>query len=282
MGPSPKGSSIFFTKNWDHCAITDPHDGIHFFQRSNRNLQFQLPEAAGAVSDCSFSPDGRFFADDVHQPPSFHIWDVSTRQKVLSPDNLPAFRFSDDSGYFAIEGPSHTVEIYSLPLVRKLSSISIDAGVLGEIQGFRFSPGDEMVAVWGTTTAVGLVSVHSPSPVRILDTGVGMVTTVAWSPDGHDIAVGKESGIDRILVFHAADGQLVAAMNEHAARVVDLAFSHNGRYLISGGWDVLVKIWDVTTGSEQLSLEGFAGYLHTGVDDRQFAFARRATTRYGV
>src|SRR5207244_3727335 len=54
-----------------------------------------------------------------------------------------------------------------------------------------------------------------------------------------------------------AVARLGAPHLRHEARVTCVAFSPDGKRLASGGYDNLVRVWDVTTGKESLRLAGY-------------------------
>jgi WD40 repeat protein len=45
----------------------------------------------------------------------------------------------------------------------------------------------------------------------------------------------------------------------HSNIVYSVAFSNDGKYLVSGGWDRLVKLWDIDSHTNVTDLEGHAG-----------------------
>jgi hypothetical protein len=74
---------------------------------------------------------------------------------------------------------------------------------------------------------------------------VGRFHAVAVSPDGHLIAAPDDS---RVKIFDARDGALVATLESHWAAVVSIAFSADGRRVISGSQDGTVKVWAAANG----------------------------------
>ncbi len=76
--------------------------------------------------------------------------------------------------------------------------------------------------------------------------------SVAYSPDGREIAVGGDSGIVRRLSPHLDP---VGTLEGHAKRVWSLAYSPDGKLIASGGEDAIARIWTIATGASK-QLEG--------------------------
>src|SRR5262249_2359798 len=47
----------------------------------------------------------------------------------------------------------------------------------------------------------------------------------------------------------------------HPLYVAAVAFSPDGKCLVTGSWDRTVRVWDLTTGKERLSLGGHPSYV---------------------
>jgi len=79
----------------------------------------------------------------------------------------------------------------------------------------------------------------------------GKIFAIALSPDEEYLAVGGYLGNDRntagnIRIFHYSTGKLIKLLKSHTNVILDLAFSEDGRYLVSGSNDRTARIWDVT------------------------------------
>jgi WD40 repeat protein len=69
------------------------------------------------------------------------------------------------------------------------------------------------------------------------------VTSVAFSPDGHQAL----SGSDTVRLWDVATGEELHRFSE-ARQVNSVAFSSNGRRVLAGGRDRAVRLWDVASG----------------------------------
>jgi len=87
---------------------------------------------------------------------------------------------------------------------------------------------------------------------EIGDGKMGMIYAIALSPNEQFLAVGVEmnSGDEEnhkgiVRIYNYQTGTLERVIEAHNKTVLDLAFSSDGKYLISGAKDNLAKIWDV-------------------------------------
>ncbi len=82
------------------------------------------------------------------------------------------------------------------------------------------------------------------------------LTALAISPDGRVLTSGSGFEDPAIRVWDAATGQLIRQLNEHTSWVCDLAFTRDGRRLISAAADQTIRFWDTSTWSETKVLRG--------------------------
>jgi WD40 repeat protein len=84
------------------------------------------------------------------------------------------------------------------------------------------------------------------------------VASLAFSPDGSQLAAGDGEGQIRLLEPES-DGRPVRPLGGHAGAVSGLAFSPDGKLLASGGEDRSLRIWELGGGSSPMVLPGHAG-----------------------
>ncbi|MBL8425718.1 MAG: WD40 repeat domain-containing protein, partial [Candidatus Accumulibacter phosphatis] len=76
--------------------------------------------------------------------------------------------------------------------------------------------------------------------IRVIETGLGALRGVAWSPDGTSLAVGDHAG--GVSVW-SLDGRRHWHRVEHRGDVNCVAWLLDGRRLASGGYDGTVTVW---------------------------------------
>ncbi|MCI0539416.1 MAG: WD40 repeat domain-containing protein, partial [Verrucomicrobiales bacterium] len=88
---------------------------------------------------------------------------------------------------------------------------------------------------------------------RSRDSGL---TALVLSPDGRVLASSSGFEDTSIRVWDAATGRSLLPLEGHTAFVWRLAFSRDGRYLISGGSDQSIRLWDAKNWKETQVLRG--------------------------
>jgi eukaryotic-like serine/threonine-protein kinase len=139
------------------------------------------------------------------------------------------------------------------------------------------------VKVWDAQTGQELLSLKGHS---------GPFSSVAYSPDGKRLATaagGRQGSEVKVKVWDAQTGQELLTFKGLTSDVNSMAYSPDGKRLAcsSSTWDTAknaygageVKIWDVQTGQELLSLNGAGSSVAFSPDGKRLATA--AGTRQG-
>jgi WD40 repeat protein len=111
--------------------------------------------------------------------------------------------------------------------------------------------GGQRVQVWDVGSGRELVSFQGSSLI------LGLGVTVC-SPDGRYLAATRSTAQGQapreVQVWDGATGQELLTLRGHLRGVTGLAFSPDSRRLISTGQDGTVRLWELTTGLELITL----------------------------
>jgi WD40 repeat protein len=86
----------------------------------------------------------------------------------------------------------------------------------------------------------------------------GGVNALAFHRDGRRLAV---AGSELVEVWDVEARTKVRELRGHAKYVYSVAFSPDGRWLATGGWDRTIKLRDAATGEERLTIFGHQGFV---------------------
>jgi WD40 repeat protein len=84
---------------------------------------------------------------------------------------------------------------------------------------------------------------------------VGNLQSPRWSPDGK-LLVGFGPGISTLEIWDTAGGKRLRSWKAHEEYIWAYEFSADGKTLITGGHDKVIRWWDVATGRQQREMRG--------------------------
>jgi WD40 repeat protein len=119
---------------------------------------------------------------------------------------------------------------------------------IGWIRGFDFHPQGVAVATGGSDRTLRLWPWKdgrpAAEPAFQVMAHTGWVEAVAYAPSADLIAT---AGSDRLIkIWDATDLTPKQSLAGHTSHATDIAFSADGRWLVSGGEDGRVMVWDVS------------------------------------
>lgn len=260
---SPDGKR-FATGGWNGTA--------QIWNVSDGSILHSIPHGGLYVYAVAFSPDGKFLATGSSDRGRFlRIWNADTGEQVSSlaghEDGVVSVVYSRDGKRLLSTSFDNTARLWEVATGREIQKFT---GHSWWVWDADFSPDEKQIVtasqdgtamVWSTATGQ-----HGPPFMG----HQGPVYAVAFSSDGQKVATG---GADkRVLIWKPSDvtafdyRALVAGENPpapkfqelagHQAAVRSVAFTKDGKLLVSGGHDNAVRIWNPETGESVKTLRG--------------------------
>jgi len=208
-----------------------------------------LPVRTRPAHDAKWSPDGRFLGvkrerSGTSANADWEIWEVREIRRVLVLErvplaavafhpNLPQFISSDRRGILAVRHLDQNREIaeFTIGGIPYLLQYAPD--------GKRFAAAHMLQSRWALSVydAASGASISShPSAPYIRD--------FQWHPDGKWLAL-----VDNTGAVNAMDAQTgaIQLLGTHRAEAATVAFSPDGGWLLSGGWERELICWNART-----------------------------------
>jgi len=245
------GGSLLATCGDDHL--------VYIWDTTSDRLVQRLDGHEDWVHTLAFSPDGCTLATAGHDRRVI-FWDVATgeQRSVVTDPRYAVTRlaWSHDGRLLAAIGFEHKVRIYDAiqrSLLRELD------GPCSDLRSLAFSPDDRMIAVGGRDGVVRIWQTQDSQPIGDYKAHRQRIRALVFSPDGRQIV---SAGEDRKLHVRALETGQGADLPQRPAKVFSLAF-YGANHLAAGGSDNLIRLWDLSTGTEIGQLAEHKGSVAT-------------------
>jgi RNA polymerase sigma factor (sigma-70 family) len=234
------------------------------------------PRGGNWTDTVTFSPDGRFLAAAADTDPSrghvVLVWDVATRQEAsriaVKNCRVSAVAFLQQ-GTILAGVTNSSIRLWNTATGRELHQLkshkdTIEA-LVASPDGQTLASGsrDKTVRLWDARTGTELRRLQgqlalAPDFQASEAPGLAMkqrgVLSMAISPDGKRLAV-VASGERTIRLWETATGNELAPFGP-ANELTVVTFLRDGKTLLSGSWDGLIRRWDVASRKETRCFQG--------------------------
>jgi WD40 repeat protein len=260
------------------AALGDGRGRLDLWDVAGGKVVRTLVRAGPAVRGLAFTNDGKNLAitldsGTVQRYPVHSSGPAKTYPLDGKPDLsfVHAMNFSPDDRRLLLIDADHWGHMYDVPEGKlRWRGRAASAAFSPDGATVALAPGGPHLAFLDAATGkersrVGL-------EVRRGDDNLNAVTSIAFAPDGSLVAVGLFDGHvalhacrsgAQVKRFRAVDditGVPWRARREGPGyRVETLAFSADGKWLVTGGTDRAVRVWEVVTGKEVLRRDGHEG-----------------------
>ncbi|WP_346433917.1 trypsin-like peptidase domain-containing protein [Nonomuraea composti] len=251
---SPDGKRLATASDDKTVRIWDADTG--------RQVGAPLTGHTDRVVSVVFSPDGKRLAitsDDK----TVRIWDADTGRQIGAPltghtDRVVSMVFSPDGKRLATASDDKTVRIWDADTGRQIGAPL--TGHTDRVVSVAFSPDGKRLASAGNDETVRMWDANVGRQVRSLTGHTDIVWSLAFDPDGKRLAGarglfdpdGKRLASDEasVWIWDADADRPVRTLTGHTDEVGSVAFSPDGKRLVSAGLDATVRIWDADTGRQ--------------------------------
>jgi WD40 repeat protein len=217
----------------------------------------QVRRRLPASGPLDFTPDGRVLAVGGARE-GVSLWDVASGKCLRTPTLPPsevsgscrAVRFTADGKTVAV-GLGDQAYLVDMVTAKVVSRLDAHRSTIDDI---AFAPDTKTVALATADPSVQLWDLATRKLIRRLGPDKErLFLRVAISPDGKMLAAGSRDGTP---LWHPATGEDLGRLEVKMGGVVGLAFTPDGKTLLSAGEDGKVYIWDVPGLKLRRTLDG--------------------------
>ena len=235
-----------------------------------REARTWVPKQGSGGFAVSFSPDGSLLAATAGN--EVQIWETDTGRQVrrlaLPGGDKADFAVSfSPNGQWLAAAADNNIALWDANRWREKPTLG--AQVPEGVRPLAVAPNGKTLALGSDDHTVKLWDLVSGQQVHALRGHIGMISSVAISPDGRWLAsaagqiyVGSDKVDNSVRIWNAHDGRGLRTLVEHKDKVNAVAFSPDGKLLASGSSDKTVKLWDPATGKELRTLAGHTGEVN--------------------
>jgi len=235
---------------------------VELFDARTRSLVRTLAGHRGHVNAVAFSSDGRLVAA-AGEPGQFgeaRLWNTTDGSLLRvfegHKDALYSAALSPDGRVLATGSYDQKIKLWEVATGKELRTLAAHNGA---IFGLAFRRDGKVLASASADRTIKLWDVATGRRLDTLSQPLKEQYTVAFSPDGTRLAA---AGVDnRIRVWQisatALEGSnsLLESRFAHEGAIMKLAYSADGKTIVSTAEDRTVKLWDALKVTEKLLFE---------------------------
>ena len=179
---------------------------------------------------------------------------------------IEGLAFTADGKQLVSSGVDKSIRVWDWQAGRTIRTFrgQVGPGNQGKIYAMALSSDGRWLAAggWmhqqcaGRCGEVRLYDFAAGKLVALLKGHTDVVNSLAFSPDGKQLAAGGGYGDPTAIIWDVESRRLVQRLVGHKSEIYSVAFTPDGTRLVTGSYDTTVKIWSVADGKEIATLTG--------------------------
>jgi WD40 repeat protein len=261
--PLPYATPAQFSPDDRYIALSSRDNIARIYDRTTGAEVHQFKNDA-FVPWISYSPDGECLLTTSGD--SAQLWDIETEQlalRLVGHDGDVLYGgFSPNGKFIVTGGADKTARIWDITTGNELYRLT---GHTGRILWAEFSPDGRYLTTASedrTARLWDLQAAREPETIPTFNREVWGDFQTALSPDGEFALYGFDRALNAEGIWNLKSGERTYLPLEDLAHVVGFvafAFSPDNRFLLGGGEDNSLLMWDAATGKKIHALPGHTG-----------------------
>lgn len=248
---SPDGQRFVSCGNWPEG---DKTLRIWNVQKGTEVMKIDVPAQAAMVL---YSPNGKHIASTCGNG-NIYLWDAKTGEQVRifkgHQSGVGGLAFNGDGSRILSSSVDKTARVWETATGREVQKFT---GHTDMIRRVAFHPDGKHALSASRDGFVRMWEIETAKEVKRFKSSGKWADSLAISKDGMFLAVGGST----ILVFEIESGKLHSECTGHQFGITHVAFSDDGKKVLSASYDFSARLWDRETGKELYKFRGHREFL---------------------
>jgi RNA polymerase sigma factor (sigma-70 family) len=267
-----------FSPDAHFAAIGDSHGRVDLWDAINGKPLRVLRQSGAAVNNLAFAPDGKSLSAGLTDG-TVGLWDVASAEQTrvlkwqgkLGWTFAYSLLFSPEGRYLCVSNYPERMRFWEVSSGKEVWGNRCPAAVAVSPDGATIAAAFGGPHLTFLDAATGKERFHVRLNSNDSDGMFNVVQVLAFSLDGRRLAMALRDGhvsicdghtgteLKRFRAVEPPEGAMARMIFDRGHHITALSFSPDGKWLLSGGADTTVRVWEVATAKEAYRFEGHEG-----------------------